>query len=61
LTETLNTRLLSVSVNAMVNYLLYLFGENEMEDKQLEEADWRCHTVVRVAKDTNVPGLGELI
>jgi hypothetical protein len=60
LTKTLNALLLSVFVNGVFNYLSYLFGENEMEDKQLEEADWRCHTVIRVAKDTNVPGLGEL-
>ena len=31
-----------------------------MADERLEEADWRCHTIIRVAKDTNVPGLGEL-
>jgi hypothetical protein len=44
----------------MVNYLPCLFGEDAMVDEQLEEADWRCHTVIRVAKDTNAPGLGEL-
>jgi hypothetical protein len=32
-----------------------------MEDEQqLEEADWRCHTVIRVSENTTVPGLGEL-